>query len=154
MGMCTVNVVPAPGCDFRSKRPPANITRSWTTYQPPGSPHRLGPEHLVGVKALAVVLGCQAYLGWPVFQADDRVIGPGVPGDVAEALLGDAEQHSLNVRRQAASVAADLNGHFRGQVLLIMLGIRAQRRHQPEIIQERGPQVGHQLPQLIEGPHA
>ena len=72
-------------------------------------------------------------------------------GNVGERLLHDAEHGELGVARKAHRRAAGLRGHLDAGALAEQRGMPAQRGHQAELVQRRGPQVGHHAADRVDG---
>src|SRR5665647_749135 len=118
--------------------------------KPPALVRGLG--HRRQVEALAVVLHLYDNLRLGYLQAHHHVLGLGVAGYVGYRLLGHPEQGRLHFRGQAALYARRLHLHLHPLGLQPVLGVPADGRHQPQVVQDGGAQVQDQLPHLLQHP--
>src|SRR6266852_2162944 len=103
------------------------------------------------VEAHAIVLDQTGQPGQVAAEFDGHVLGARMPGHVGERLLDDPVQRGLDVRcKPLFHETLEMDGNTRA--LGDPLGEELQRRHQPQIIQHRRPQVTGDSPQLLIGP--
>ena len=102
----------------------------------------MGREFLARRDPLAVVSQDQGQGFGPIFQGDLDAGGRRVPGDVGQRLLEDAEERGrqVAVERQVLLAQAQLARQpgAAGELLRLPL----DRRDQPQVIQQAGPQPG------------
>src|SRR5439155_26876885 len=93
------------------------------------------------VEAPAVVPYEQAEEPVPLTQDHLQVRGPGMASDVRDRLLGHPKTGGFHVRRQPSLLKLVLEPGRETRPLRLPLHIPPERRRQPEVVQEGGPEL-------------
>src|SRR5574341_461049 len=100
-------------------------------------PRPLGPRRLRRGEPLAVVLDLEGHDTLPQRALDEHRLRLGVPDDVGHGFLNHAEERDLHLGRQAAVQVGELAADGDAERLEVTLGVPADRRQEPEIVEHR-----------------